>query len=128
MKRLLATVTTLSVLMLLSVSMETASAEERGYFLQHGYANLGIPEGHLPPPGECRVWYPGRPAGHQPPPGKCERLSLRVPVGAWLIYRPKDDPKHVRISVYDVRRPSIVVIIGIFDAFTGVFVREFRPR
>jgi hypothetical protein len=30
-----------------------------------------IPPGHLPPPGECRVWYPDRPAGHQPPPGRC---------------------------------------------------------
>lgn len=30
-----------------------------------------IPRGHLPPPGECRVWYPGRPSGHQPPPFRC---------------------------------------------------------
>jgi hypothetical protein len=37
------------------------------------YANEGvnIPAGHLPPPGECRTWYPGRPAGHQPPPHRC---------------------------------------------------------
>ena len=25
----------------------------------------------LPPPGECRVWYPDRPPGHQPPPFRC---------------------------------------------------------
>lgn len=31
----------------------------------------GIPRGHLPPPGECRTWYPDRPAGHQPPPYRC---------------------------------------------------------
>ena len=37
---------------------------------------LGIPPGHLPPPGECRVWYPGTPPGQQPPPGPC---GLRVP-------------------------------------------------
>jgi hypothetical protein len=36
----------------------------------YGYAPP-IPDGHLPPPGECRVWYPDRPAGHQPPPFKC---------------------------------------------------------
>ena len=30
-----------------------------------------IPPGHLPPPGECRVWRPGVPAGHQPPPFRC---------------------------------------------------------
>ncbi len=27
-----------------------------------------IPPGHLPPPGEFRLWYPDRPPGHQPPP------------------------------------------------------------
>jgi hypothetical protein len=32
----------------------------------------GIPKGHLPPPGECRVWDPDRPAGHQPPPERCD--------------------------------------------------------
>jgi len=31
----------------------------------------GIPPGHLPPPGECRVWYNGKPPGHQPAPTDC---------------------------------------------------------
>lgn len=43
--------------------------ERSSYFHQHGHAR--IPNGHLPPPGECRIWYPDRPAGHQPPPFKC---------------------------------------------------------
>jgi hypothetical protein len=30
-----------------------------------------IPYGHLPPPGECRTWYPDLPPGHQPPPHRC---------------------------------------------------------
>jgi hypothetical protein len=30
-----------------------------------------VPPGHLPPPGECRLWYPGLPPGQQPPPGRC---------------------------------------------------------
>lgn len=51
--------------------------EQRG----HG----GVPEGHMPPPGECRIWYPNTPPGQQPPPGDCSRLRHDVPPGARLI-------------------------------------------
>jgi hypothetical protein len=40
----------------------------------------GIPPGHLPSAGECRVWYDNRPPGHQPPPTSCreaERIASR---------------------------------------------------
>ncbi len=46
---------------------------------------INIPKGHMPPPGKCRIWFPGRPPGHQPPPGDCEHLRNQVPPGAWLI-------------------------------------------
>ena len=36
-----------------------------------GRGTRGIPPGHLPPPGECRVWHDDRPPGHQPPPTSC---------------------------------------------------------
>ena len=32
------------------------------------YGPPPIPSGHLPPPGEYRLWFPDRPPGHQPPP------------------------------------------------------------
>ena len=44
-----------------------------------------IPPGHMPPPGMCRIWIPGRPPGHQPAPGSCRVLSREVPPGAYLI-------------------------------------------
>jgi hypothetical protein len=44
-----------------------------------------IPPGHLPPPGQCRIWYPDRPPGHQPPPGSCRQLRHQVPPGAVLV-------------------------------------------
>lgn len=57
----------------------------RGAGYGGGRADVNVPPGHLPPPGECRVWYPDRPPGHQPPPGDCRELSHRVPRGAFLI-------------------------------------------
>ena len=46
---------------------DRAHGEEEGYVRE----TVEIPAGHLPPPGECRDWYPGLPAGHQPPPYRC---------------------------------------------------------
>lgn len=44
-----------------------------------------IPAGHMPPPGECRIWYPDRDPGDQPSPGDCHDLEGRVPAGAVLV-------------------------------------------
>ena len=98
------------------------------YFHQHGYTRLDIPKGHYPPPRECRIWYPDRPAGQQPPPVKCSQLQGQVPPGAWLIEHPKNDLKHVNISVYDQQRPGRIVITGEFEIDTGAFIRELRKR
>ena len=57
-----------------------------------------IPPGHMPPPGACRVWYPGEPPGQQPPPGDCDELEEAVPPGAWLLYRPNEDRRVFRIG------------------------------
>jgi hypothetical protein len=81
-----------------------------------------IPNGHLPPPGECRIWYPDKPAGHQPPPFKCGQADGRVEPGGWLI-SPGPQPQEVKVAVYDARRPGIVIDIGIFDARTGSMIR-----
>ena len=48
---------------------------------------LHIPKGHLPPPGQCRLWYPGRPPGQQPPPTSCRR-AYRGQSGSALVVTP----------------------------------------
>ena len=63
---------------------EHGHADEE-YAAPRHHARPKIPPGHMPPPGQCRVWYPGRPPGHQPPPGNCQALRHRTPAGAWLV-------------------------------------------
>ncbi|MGD2069431.1 MAG: hypothetical protein PVI57_12210 [Gemmatimonadota bacterium] len=47
---------------------------------------IRVPPGHRPPPGLCRVWFPGRPPGHQPPPRPCGALfRYGVPVDAVIV-------------------------------------------
>lgn len=52
---------------LLATSLD-ARAQGRG-------SSPGVPPGHLPPAGMCRVWYDGRPPGHQPPPTDCRNAE-----------------------------------------------------
>jgi hypothetical protein len=85
---------------------------------------LGIPPGHLPPPGACRIWIPGTPPGHQSPSGNCAGLRERVPAGAWLLHRESDNPDEIEVSEYDEKRPSVVVIIRYFEASTGRYLRD----
>ena len=59
-----------------------ASGDEQGYG-----PGAGVPPGHRPPPGQCRVWYPGRPPGQQPPPMECGRAQYEAArYGGRVIY------------------------------------------
>lgn len=62
---------------LAGVAATSAAAQDRDVYRR---GSQGIPPGHLPPPGECRVWYDNRPAGQQPSPTSCrdaERIAAR---------------------------------------------------
>lgn len=85
-------------------------AEKRGELSLNA---LGIPNGHMPPPGSCRIWYPNRPAGQQPPPFKCSMGRSNIPLGAYLVQRL--DGKIVQVDEYDGKRPNYVVRTGRFN-------------
>jgi hypothetical protein len=87
-------------------------------------ATLGIPPGHLPPPGLCRVWVPGKPPGHQAPARSCERVERTAPAGSWIVYRPTRDKKVVHVRVVDERRAGVVVRLRVYDVKRGTLIRE----
>jgi len=87
-------------------------------------ATLGIPPGHLPPPGQCRVWLPATPPGHQPRPRSCANIERTAPAGSWIVYRPSEDRKVVQVRVVDERRAGVVVRLRVYDAERGTLIRE----
>ena len=88
---------------------------------------LGIPVGQLPPPGECRVWYPNRPADQQPPPGPCEQAEANAPARTIVLYRPTNPLSEVHARVIDAKRPGVVVRVHVFDVQTGEYLRAGQP-
>lgn len=78
------------LLAVLSLATVSGCAVEGGVYDRGGPVhdpskNVNIPPGHMPPPGECRIWFPDRPPGQQPPPGPCSQLRHDVPPGAILV-------------------------------------------
>jgi len=91
-------------------------------------ARFGVPPGHLPPVGQCRVWMPGEPPGQQKkkyPVGRCSDLSRSIPEGAWLIYRPTDSKREVRVWEYGSDRK--VLSERVYDSVTGELLRQITP-
>lgn len=77
----------------------------------------GVPKGHYPPPGQCRLWYEGRPPGHQPAPTKCSSLAGRVPSGAFVLYNGKSYDMNHDWKREKKERPNEVpdVIVSLAD-------------
>lgn len=87
-------------------------------------ATLGIPPGHLPPPGMCRVWMPDEPPGHQPKSRNCSGIERTAPVGSYIVERPGKDKKVVHVRVMDERRPGVVLRMRVYEIRDGKLVRQ----
>ena len=87
-------------------------------------ATLGIPPGHLPPPGMCRVWLPGEPPGHQPKSRSCSNIERTAPAGSYIVERPGKEKKIVHVRVMDERRPGVVVRMRVYEIRDGKLVRQ----
>jgi len=104
----------------LAQSSQPAPVPQRG---PSSAATLGIPPGHLPPPGLCRVWLPGEPPGHQPPVRACASIEVVAPAGSWIVYRPPKHKKEVYVRVVDRRRAGMVVGFRAYDIQRGTLIR-----
>ncbi len=91
-------------------------------------ATLGIPPGHLPPPGKCKVWFPGDPPGHQPKARSCDGIEAAAPAGAWVLYRPGKDKKVVHVREMDRHKLGLVIHVRIYEASSGKYLREVSPH
>ena len=69
------------------------------------FSSLGIPKGHLPPPGECKVWIPGKPAGQQGPPQSCGSALRNAPLGAWVITH---EGSRYKVNIFNRGKRGIV--------------------
>lgn len=68
------------------------------------FSALNVPKGHLPPPGECKVWFPGKPPGHQPPP-PCASAMRNAPLGAWVVTH---EGSRYRVSIFNRSRRNVI--------------------
>ena len=87
-------------------------------------ARLGIPPGHLPEPGSCRVWVPGKAPGQQKEnaTGDCSWVATQVPAGGWLVWRPGTDRKEVVVREY--RSDHSTLWTRVYDLVTGELLHE----
>jgi hypothetical protein len=87
---------------------------------------LGVPPGHWPRPGQCRVWIPGTPPGRQARARSCSGILAAAPAGAWILYRPASGGVlHVRV-VHE-SRPGVLVRVRVFNLESAELVDERAP-
>jgi len=71
---------------LVAVAVAALAAATPAAAQGRGRGNNGVPPGHRPAAGMCRIWIDGVPPGHQPPPTDCATAELHRPANARVIY------------------------------------------
>jgi hypothetical protein len=89
---------------------------------------LRIPSAQLPPPGECRLWKPGRPLREQASVGRCADIEPTAPPESWILYRPRQDPRLVHVRVIDPDQAGLVSQIRVYDAERGTYLGSKARR
>lgn len=85
---------------------------------------LDVPEAHLPPGGQCRIWKEGTSIFQQPQARSCTGIALAAPAGSMILERPSKDKKVIRVRYVDARHVGVVVRVRVFDALSGKYLRD----
>lgn len=85
---------------------------------------LKVPEAHLPPAGQCRIWKGDTSPFQQPQARSCDGILATAPAGSMILYRPSKDRKIVRVRYVDAHRAGVVVRVRVFEAATGKYLRD----
>jgi outer membrane murein-binding lipoprotein Lpp len=85
---------------------------------------LKVPEAHLPPAGQCRIWREDTSPFQQPQARSCDHILATAPAGSMILYRPSNDRKIVRVRYVDAHRAGVVVRVRVFEAATGKYLRD----
>lgn len=85
---------------------------------------LGVPEAHLPPKGQCRVWKHGATPFQQPQSRSCDGIVSTAPAGAMVLERPAKDSKVIRVRYIDAHKAGHVVRVRVFEASTGKYLTD----
>jgi hypothetical protein len=85
---------------------------------------LNVPEAHLPPAGQCRIWKQGTSVFKQPQAESCDGITRAAPAGSMILERSAKDTKLVRVRYVDASRAGHVVRVRVFEAASGKYVRD----
>lgn len=71
----------------------------------------GVPKGHYPPPGSCKIWYPNRPPGHQPAATSCNNVyRTKLEPGAFILHGDRAYDADYDWREEERRRPGTVTV------------------
>lgn len=87
--------------------------------VQGPVASLGVPPGHFPPPGQCRIWVQGVPPGRQAECVPCNSIDGEIPLGALVLYRPSREAGALQVMEYDRQSPPMILSVSWYDAQDG---------
>jgi hypothetical protein len=85
---------------------------------------LGIPPGHFPDPGYCRVWIEGRPPGQQARARACQGILPYAGEGTFVLYRPIEYQRELWVRYVHQTKPGVIVAVRVFDARNGRYLRD----